>query len=761
MRKYWYSLTALYILAVFLALTLFFFEKGSVLAVSIADIPVFVLAFLHTLAGLRIFYWKKKKHAVADAFEMATAMRKRKTGLDKRRQGPRDEFFLYEVLFALSLVTFLFSYIFARAANMDYVQRFIATGGNLNLALDTGAERIAVLLRYGVYLLVYPFVLWIRVLAVRDEKARKGWSPYLESCFHIILLLVSALMHALSFPSFLSANGVGILAWVSLVPLFLILRKSRPSRFFFYGLFWMSISLLIRNYWLGTFSLVSLQIAVGILLIYGLFFFSLLYLGECGLRYFEKRIPHSRVLHILLFILVYSSMWTIFDWVQTQGFTAYPWTLMPHSQWRNLPLIQISSVTGIWGIGQLVYLINGLIAAFFYFSTQHRKSWRRVAAVVIIFVILIHGAGVAVLLSQKAPKAVVRAFVELTDENEIITHYRYTSAPPDGFARIALVQQNSDPHKSHYEKVLDTLMLLSDGIKEAAVEPDLVVWSETAFVPNIARWGGGDQDPSLRLVKVVQRMLDYQKNMGAWLLTGNNNYEMSFNDDGSERERESYNAAILFSPEGERVDSYHKIKLVPFTEYFPYGDQFPRIHALLQDFDVHFWKPGDRRTVFYHPQMTFSTPICFEDTFPDEVRRFVLAGSEVILSISNDYWSLTEVAAKQHFAGSLFRAVENRRYLLRSTASGMTAVVDPYGRVVLELPSYVAAATAVDIPVGQSWRAPLYTRFGDYYLLLPLLFLLVWGIYIMSQHTKGDLYLSTSLRPRSIRPRRFKARVRG
>jgi apolipoprotein N-acyltransferase len=213
-------------------------------------------------------------------------------------------------------------------------------------------------------------------------------------------------------------------------------------------------------------------------------------------------------------------------------------------------------------------------------------------------------------------------------------------------------------------------------------------------------------------------MLDYQRSTGTWLLTGNDDYEVYLDDDGKEIGRDNYNAAVFFSPDGERLDTYHKIRLVPFTEHFPYRDLFPRVYQLLLDFDVNFWEPGNTRTVFRHADFSFSTPICFEDAFPNEVRRFVNEGADIILNISNDYWSLTPVAAKQHFAASLFRATENRRVFLRSTASGMTAAVDPWGRVLFELPTYVPVAATVDIRLEEQMPTTMYSRYGDWYVLV-------------------------------------------
>jgi apolipoprotein N-acyltransferase len=209
-------------------------------------------------------------------------------------------------------------------------------------------------------------------------------------------------------------------------------------------------------------------------------------------------------------------------------------------------------------------------------------------------------------------------------------------------------------------------------------------------------------------------MREYQKQTGTWLLTGNDDYEVVPGSEGPDELRLDYNAAILFSPLGERVKTYHKIHLVPFTEYFPYKKQLPWFYQLLMDFDVYLWEPGTERVVFEHPKFSFSTPICFEDSFPNDIRKFIREGADVIMNISNDFWSLTRVEAKQHFINSLFRAVENRRPLLRATASGVTAYVETSGRVAAQLPYYAADFLVVDVDLSKN-RGSLYTRFGDWF----------------------------------------------
>lgn len=245
-------------------------------------------------------------------------------------------------------------------------------------------------------------------------------------------------------------------------------------------------------------------------------------------------------------------------------------------------------------------------------------------------------------------------------------------------------------------------------------------------MPNIRRWS--TEDPAVEpLADLVRRFLDYQRGIGTWLLTGNDDYERRW--EGGEEARLDYNASILFSAEGRWVETYRKIRLVPFTESFPWKRELPGVHRLLQSFDVYLWEPGEERVVFDHPRFRFCTPICFEDAFPDHVRRFVLRGVDLIVNISNDYWSLTEVEALQHAANAVFRAVENRRPVLRATASGLTVHIDSRGRRLRSLPCYLEGALVVDVPLAEA-ASTLYTSWGDWFpaaCAAALLALAVWA----------------------------------
>ena len=583
-----------------------------------------------------------------------------------------------ELLFTLSLVFFLFAYIFALNANMDYVQRFFAGGGKMRLALDTRAERLAAAVRYLPLLAADAAAfLWARMpgysparMAGYSPARMAGYSPAVQR-WALPLVLVSVALGVLSFPSFAVLDGLGFLCFVALVPLFLVVEHSCLVAGWLYVTAYGVLRGMLVSFWLGTFSLVTLQlVTVFFLLAHGLFFLPALWI--------VRRLASFRFLALAL-------AWVLFEYLRSLGYWGYPWGLWGTAPHRFLTLLQTASLAGVWGVSLVVVLLNAGAASAL--AAALRRDSPRTAGML---------ASVAVFLAC--------LFFGLWRQDEL------DRQPVEKSVRVALVQQNSDPRKDDYERTFATLRRLTDQAL-AGPEPELVVWSETAFVPNIRRWSGEDPE-RFPLARLVREFLDYQRGLGVWLLTGNDDYELCAGPTGEEI-RSDYNAAVLFDEQGRRVRTYHKMHLVPFTEYFPFKEQLPGVYRWLLDFDVYLWEQGRERVVFRHPRFSFFTPICFEDSFPGDIRRFVRAGAEAIINISNDYWSLTEVEAKQHAVNSSLRAVENARPLLRATASGLTGYFDADGSLLAAVPYYQESFLVVDVSFRPAGTTP-YTRWGDW-----------------------------------------------
>jgi apolipoprotein N-acyltransferase len=172
------------------------------------------------------------------------------------------------------------------------------------------------------------------------------------------------------------------------------------------------------------------------------------------------------------------------------------------------------------------------------------------------------------------------------------------------------------------------------------------------------------------------------------------------------------NSALLVAPAGEVVGRYDKVHLVPFGEFVPWPFGFAnKISTEIGDF-----KPGDTVVVLPVGDHRIGTFICYESVFPNFVRQFAANGAELLINISNDSWFDKSAARLQHLKIVRMRAAENRRWLLRSTNDGITATIDPAGRLLGTLPEYVESASRT----GYSYvkETTFYTRYGDWFPLL-------------------------------------------
>jgi len=175
-----------------------------------------------------------------------------------------------------------------------------------------------------------------------------------------------------------------------------------------------------------------------------------------------------------------------------------------------------------------------------------------------------------------------------------------------------------------------------------------------------------------------------------------------------------FNSATLINPQGEWVGRYDKVHLVPFGEYLPFPQLFAFAGGLTKE--VGEFERGASRTPLDAGGQRLGMFICYESIFPDEVRQGPLQGAQVLLNISNDGWYGDSGAWKQHLQQTQMRAIENGRWLLAGTNTGMTASVDPDGRIVAATPRKVRTALAA--PYALISGTTFYTRHGDWFAYL-------------------------------------------
>ena len=494
----------------------------------------------------------------------------------------------------------------------------------------------------------------------------------------LLLLAGSALLFALSFPSFLSQWGWFPLAFVALTPVFIVVHRAGWVRNVLYGVFFGFASYALYNYWLGSFHPLTLIIVPPIYSAYFLAVFPLL-------KAADSLFPRYG-------FLLQALIWVAYEFVKVQGFLGYAYGVIGFSQYLFLPLARLSSVTGVWGVSLIVIFPSALLGnALKDGFGEFTPFLRRMRLPAALYAAVFAGAVLFGLLSK----------------SDLDSTPRW---------KVVLVQQNVDPWKGGNKTYAKTLEILTRLSRQALAEDpsiDIVIWSETSFVPAI------DWHTRYRTDRVafglVKELREFLTGQPVPFVVGNDDGQLAKDEQGRDI-RVDYNAAILFD-RGEIVETYRKLHLVPFTENFPYKESLPGIYQWLREADTHFWEAGTEYTVFQAGDVRFSTPICFEDTFPDLNREFIRSGAEVLVNLTNDAWSKAVACEMQHMSIAAFRTLENRRTLVRSTNGGITCVIDPNGRITAMLPPFTEDYLIAEAPVYRAEQT-LYTRWGDWFAIL-------------------------------------------
>jgi len=377
--------------------------------------------------------------------------------------------------------------------------------------------------------------------------------------------------------------------------------------------------------------------------------------------------------------------WTALEYLRTYLFSGFPWNLLGTSQVENLPLIQIGSLAGVYGVGFLLVLVNAAIASAVVFLRAGKYSRDGVPA---------------------RPGGIIPAVILLT---AVLLYGRNALRTGEGEGRsepleVTVVQGAIRQDlkwvpglaPSHFRTHLDL------SLRALARSSDLVIWPESALPYYL------EETPAVR-----KRLEELAAGGEAYLLVGGD-YR-----DGTGQ----YNSAYLIPPAGGPRLRYDKVHLVPFGEYTPLKSIFPflgRVVPWEEDFSPGRGYPVFTLTGFSpprEPEPRIGILICYEDIFPAPSRRMARAGADLLVNITNDAWFGRTPAPFQHSAASVFRAVENRVYLARAANTGYSCVIDPRGRVIGEVvagegkrlfvPGWVTAS------VGRSGPPSFYRRHGD------------------------------------------------
>ena len=361
--------------------------------------------------------------------------------------------------------------------------------------------------------------------------------------------------------------------------------------------------------------------------------------------------------------------WTAVELARTR-ISGFPWDLLGIAQVDNVPLAQIARTTGVYGISFEIVVVNVAFAAAFLVRQNRRNS----------LVLAATAAGFVLQMARWIP---------------------IPETPADH--RAVLVQENipvldnSDWTSQYYSETIAELSRLSLNLPQGerlVNKPDLIVWGESP-APFYST------DPAFRTA-----LGNLAKNAHAWIVVGN----ISVQNTGQPSANEVFNSASLVGPDGNWTARYDKVHLVPFGEYVPFQQWLSFAGGLTKE--VGAFSRGVSRAPLQAGGAKLGVFICYESIFPDEVRQFARHGAQVFVNVSNDGWYGDSGAYAQHLKQARMRAIENDRWLLRDTNTGVTASVDPYGRVVASLARKVR--TALVAPYALSDETTFYTRHGDW-----------------------------------------------
>jgi len=505
----------------------------------------------------------------------------------------------------------------------------------------------------------------------------------------LFLSVLSGTLLTIGFP----LAGVSACAWIALSFLLVALRDATPRQGFILGLtagfvhyitllYWLVSTMHVYGYlplWLSV--LIFIPLVLYLASYIGVFAWGVVVLGGAP----------------WVALMVVPCGWICLEYLRGFMFTGFPWGLLGYTQAGNLHVIQVADVFGVYGVSFVLAFSSGVIA----FAWMHCRGlkWRdraigRQTAVGAVFLMVL-------VLSL----VFIYGKMRIDETDKLISDSETINA--------ATIQGNIDQAEKWDMVFRESIILTYLRLSEQAARStplDLVVWPETS-APFYFNY---DEDLTGMVMSGVQ-------SMGPYFIIGSPTVEFFGPDDFY------YNSAYLISPHNEASGRVDKVHLVPFGEYVPFRKWLPFINPLVEQ--VGEFKTGKMGDTLAWSPADIGVLICYEIIFPELAASLVKNRAGLLVNITNDAWFGKTGAPWQHFDMAVFRAVENRRALLRSANTGVSGWIDPVGRVVATSGLFVEAAMTASVPVVQGYTT-FYTRHGDIFVLC--CFIAMTGIAMVS-----------------------------
>jgi apolipoprotein N-acyltransferase len=529
------------------------------------------------------------------------------------------------------------------------------------------------------------------------------------------LLILSGILLGISFPPF--PFPCQLFMFVALVPYFFVIEKKKTlaeiNRATYLTFF---IFCLIAIYWVGSWQKATdpfLMIAGGTLL----FFNPLLFLIPSTLYYMARR-----SLGYNFALLVFPFFWITYEYLYMLTDISFPWLTLGSGLSHFIPFIQIADIIGAVGISLIVIYINILFyKAFIKFKISDKSYRYYIATAVVIFAtILLYG------------------------------YYRLSSFKvSETKVRVGLVQPNIDPwdkweNNNIDESLHEYLTLSRKATKKGA---NLILWPETALDAYLT---------TMRYLPERDSIYNFIRSTGTYLLTGMPDIQFynSLQKIPSDAKYSKigdyyysiYNGVLLFSPYTLNIQRYGKMKLVPFGEKVPFSDQLPFLAKLFSwGVGISGWNVGRDTTIFnfnifvhkdssaVRYDLKVNSLVCYESVYPYFVTDFVRKGADLITVVTNDSWYGKSSGPYQHKEIAVLRAIENRKSVIRDANGGISCIIDPLGRTLMQSKLFTKTVLVGDVPIqeGETFftKHPMIVPYvASYFSLIIVIFFIVTKI---------------------------------
>jgi len=461
-----------------------------------------------------------------------------------------------------------------------------------------------------------------------------------------------------------------ILSWIAFVPLFYAMKDKSVSVGLKLGFFTGVMHYTTLLYWIPgvvvTYGRLPVPVgwAVLLLLVMYLSLYPMAFAGT--LSCFRK--------NTAMYFWLAPFLWPGLEYVRAFLLSGFPWENLGCSQYKWLRLIQISDIFGVYGLSALIVAVNmGFFELCDAIGQRRTLSWKPIAVTALAMAgILVYG---------------TFRMAEVDEAAEI--------APK---RTVALVQGNIDQAQKWIPAFRDETLTRYGKLTASALRhrPDLTIWPETALPFYLLH----DEIPTAQVLDLIRKSHGY-------FILGSPSFRV---DEGGIR---YFNSAFLLAPDGNVVGKYDKVHLVPYGEYVPLKKYLPFLGKMVEA--VGDFEPGETGRLLSLGEKKVGVLICFEVIFPELARAAVQNGAQLLVSITNDAWFGTTSAPYQHLSMAVFRAVETRRALARAANTGVSAFVDPVGRILDDTPLFEEAVRTRSLP----WMdvKTVYGCYGNFFAI--------------------------------------------